>query len=214
MSEAVITTTTRLLDGLHKREQLQSETGWGERKAKSAMRLNYFARRLAASDRRSAAIHEAGHFVIAQWARCHPVKGWFVNAWIEPTGKMPPDRPDITGFVEYERTWVGTMEYPLCCRPALSHRRLRMIGVAGAVAEQVWEQRFDDDPDLDLWSVPDRMSNTDWYDEPGNWSRKYSNAADRVFHLLRNELWPELIRTSRTLITEGFVGTSPLSLGR
>jgi hypothetical protein len=179
------------------------------KRAESAMLLNHFARRLAAKDRRFAAIHEAGHVVIAQWARCCPLPGWPVNAWIAPTGEMPPDRPDVNGFVVYKQTWVGRAEYPSHGYPALSHKRRRMIGVAGAVAEQVWEQRFDDDPYLDLWEVADAMSNTDWYDEPGNWSRKYSTAANQVFHLLRNELWPELIRTSRTLITKRFVEMSP-----
>ena len=176
------------------------------------MFLNYFARRLAAKDRRFAAIHEAGHFVMARWARGRPVRGWFVKAWIEPTGEMPPDRPNELGFVLYKPIWGGGVQFPSHCRPALSHRRHLMIGVAGALAEQAWEQRFEDDTDpyLDLDVVAGKMSiPKTGTDEPGNWSRKRINAAHRVFHLLRNELWPELIRTSRTLIKEGFVETSP-----
>src|SRR3954451_25220035 len=128
------------------------------------MFLSYFARRLAAGDRRFMAIHEAGHFVIGQSATLRSV-----NAWIEPTGEMPPDNPDVDGFEVSKSTWVGATECLFLGRPALSHKRHRMIGVDGAVAEQVWEQRFDDDPELDLWTVPERMSNTDWYwrDEPG-----------------------------------------------
>ena len=104
-------------------------------------------KRIEARDRRLAAIHEAGHHVMARHRGMHEV-----DSWIERAGD--PTR--------YETSWVGHCEWR---NPSPgSRRRDTMIGVAGMVAENcgkpgmiqiAWTDIYD------LLDDPDCMSNSD-----------------------------------------------------
>jgi hypothetical protein len=86
--------------------------------------------RIAAFERRRAAIHEAGHFVVAQW------RGVGIDAFIFPTRIIDP----ITS------TWARKM-----ISLKASAETGRLIGVAGAVAEHCWSFRGWSADCLELW---------------------------------------------------------------
>src|SRR6201988_5149596 len=89
--------------------------------------------RTMATDRRNAAIHEAGHYVVTRWAGVRAV-----GAWI--------GRSDATD-IQWKTSWIGQCMSDRAACNRLSVRRWMMIGVAGAFAEQVWENHFDPDGD-------------------------------------------------------------------
>jgi len=115
-------------------------------------------------DRRMAAIHEAGHVVIARSF------GILCEAELTPTFTTDP---------RAQKTWVGQTRYPLGSngkrlklKPGEqqgdliepTQQELRMVGVAGAVAEACWRDRkvYRDvaTPEID-WYDPDVMSESD-----------------------------------------------------
>ena len=81
--------------------------------------------RMLARDRRLAAIHEGGHYVIARWAGIRSVQ-----AFLKQSGTDDP---------RTEHTWIGQTHYSRPEIDRLSERRRMMLAVAGACAEKVNE---------------------------------------------------------------------------
>ncbi|WP_298107437.1 hypothetical protein [Bradyrhizobium sp.] len=75
--------------------------------------------RIQARDRRQAAIHEAGHYVIGRWR----------GVGIQWPMIWPTKTPDLNS----EKTWVGHVQFTPNIR--ISAENGRLIGVAGAIAE-------------------------------------------------------------------------------
>ncbi len=92
-----------------------------------------------------------------------------------------------------------------------------MTGVAGAVAECLWEDRYWGLDNVD-WYDPGTMSDSDWRSarcEPGSPDRAFFSAVEKVAALFRyrdNEgpLWPALTQTalSRSIAIMPPIGTS------
>jgi hypothetical protein len=98
-------------------------------------------KRILARERRSAAIHEAGHVVIARTLGFE-----LLSAWIVPHDGEEPD----------DRTWIGRVQIG---RPhEASEYDRRMLGVAGAVAEHLWHGGWIED-----YSPDEGMSESDWH---------------------------------------------------
>ena len=159
-------------------------------------------RRLArahARDRRLAAIHEAGHFVVGR----HVGLRWS-EAWISRVGE-----PTL-----YDKAWNGNHRCLEQDRAGLSVRRQQTIALAGCVAERAWqasrhpyESYACDEEDL---LDPNVMSATDWSSaghEPGEPSIRLMNVYLATEKLLVDggPLWPALLAAARTLILEHFV---------
>jgi hypothetical protein len=154
--------------------------------------------RIAARDRRLAAIHEAGHYVVARW------RGLDAYAYIAPTHADDP----------LLKTWVGQ-----AMTAKSSDETDRLIGVAGTVAENCWRYRNKPGNLLNLlepwlWENPDMMSRRDWqraHTRPGNPSDKLMRAVSTV-HAAFNpspggtgvtgHLWPDVCSVARDLIID------------
>jgi hypothetical protein len=139
------------------------------------------AKRIEAHDRRWAALHEAGHLVVAHHLGV-PTK----DARIFRLGE--PSRED--------KSWGGNIGIDCAAPPD----KLRLVAVAGAIAEAVWTG---EEPDF---YDPATMSPTDWQwagVEPGD-SDTLLDAADIVSGLLQpgGRLWPDLVREARQLIVQ------------
>lgn len=159
-------------------------------------------RRAEAIDRRMAAIHEAGHVVIARHLGIVAP-----SASIFPTGTRN----------EWEKQWVGKASFyryviigkrKQRVEPA-PERAQQMLGVAGAVAEFCWQgESARDIEETECWHDPDVMSGTDWEGTgcaPGEPTRQLFRAIDRVFSLFDREtgkLFPHVTREARRLIEE------------
>jgi hypothetical protein len=147
----------------------------------------------AAWDRRMAAIHEAGHVVVARSLGI-PV----ASSWIAPN--------DNHGD-QWEKSWTGRTQLgPM--QSKCSKRQGRLIGVAGAIAEQFWSDDDDSFWDDDVWRDPEIMSESDWEMagcRPGQPNKAFFTAIDHVAALLKRDglLWPSLLQTARALIVEG-----------
>jgi hypothetical protein len=147
---------------------------------------------ISARDRRHAAIHEAGHLVVARHLG-------------RRLGCPEPDALIIrndTALLPEERTWHGQIN--LYNIERLNGLERRMIGFAGAAATCLWNG---EDLDLEFWSDPDfgGMSITDWQlaqCEPGQPDRLCNMAVTRLSRLLcrGGRLWKPLIREARALI--------------
>jgi hypothetical protein len=146
------------------------------------------ARKISARHRRVAAVHEAGHVVVA---RRFGLK--IGSAWIAPN-----DGPE-------ERTWVGRVEISTADAPEIA---CQMVGMAGSVAERLWQgESLGDywlgdlmsDSDLRLAGCP--LSEADEADD------MLWDAAIKVEKLFErgNEGWQELITEARRLIVDSRV---------
>lgn len=149
-------------------------------------------KRLEARDRRLAAIHEAGHHVIARHRGMREV-----DSWIERAGE--PTR--------YETSWVGHCRWRNPTRG--SRRSDTMIGVAGMIAENLWKARNDlglMDSIYDLLDDPNCMSESDWrnagIDCDTGWTKTQHRQIEAVIDLLSGPLRSELLRQARKLIIE------------
>jgi hypothetical protein len=142
-------------------------------------------KRILARERRSAAIHEAGHVVIARRLGFE-----LLSAWIVPHDGEEPD----------DRTWIGRVQIG---RPhEASEYDRRMLGVAGAVAEHLWHGGWIED-----YSPDEGMSESDWHlagwsdpdDEPDD---VFLDAIEDVGRLFTRDGagWQELIAEARRLI--------------
>jgi hypothetical protein len=152
---------------------------------------------ISAIDRRRAAIHEAGHVVMARHIGLTNV-----SAWLE---EMPDSADDIL----YEKLWIGHTTYLQSgiIGKKLSDKKLAMFAVAGAVSECCWQRNsYDETLDYDTWYDADTMSESDWAGcrcEPGDPSPQLLSTIEAVFLLFDREtgkLWPALLSESRRLI--------------
>lgn len=140
-------------------------------------------KRIAARDRRNAAVHEAGHLVVARWAGAE-----IASAWIIPNDGLAAD----------EKAWGGRVQ--ICGRIVDPHRR-RMVGVAGAIAEHLWRDGWIED----FW--PDGMCDADWQfagyelDQPDD---AFWRAVDSVDSMFRADgpVWPAVLHEARRLIVD------------
>jgi hypothetical protein len=147
---------------------------------------------ITARDRRMAAIHEAGHMVIAGRF------GVRYQAWILPAPDNDPWE---------EKTWIGTCRFLGEKKPTKQQKR--MIAVAGAAAEACWQDRemWDGAEDIN-WYDPAVMSPSDWRGAGcpvGKPDTHFFTAVGDVAALLRPDggpLWSPLIQAARNLIAE------------
>jgi hypothetical protein len=138
--------------------------------------------RVEALERRGAAIHEAGHVVIARHVGADVLRASIFR------------NPDVTPD---EVTWVGQAT---AGGPHVSRSHMTMIGVAGAISERVWDGeeeflRWDD-----AWTDADIMSPTDWQmagAEPGEPDEAFMCAVEEVLNLLTGPLRAKLYATAR-----------------
>lgn len=142
-------------------------------------------------DRRHAAIHEAGHVVVAERLG---VEGY---AHITLT-----DTDDIRN----DKAWVGRAFFDGGMGSA---RTKRLICVAGAVAEHCWRYRDDECLEWEYWDGDiAAMSASDWQGagvEPGEPDQKFINAVQKVHDYLNpvtGSLWPKLVTTARQLLVD------------
>jgi hypothetical protein len=149
--------------------------------------------RVFARDRRLAAIHEAGHVVIANMLSVDVALAYIY----EPHNHADP---------QFQKTWTGRTYYNL---KKANPRQRRMIGVAGAVAELCCDGEFVDD---DYWTDPNMMSESDWrltLCRPGAPDEKCCEAIYAVGAVLERgaPLWGDLVMKARDLI----VHTQPVA---
>ena len=144
-------------------------------------------KRVMARDRRLAAVHEAGHVVVAARFGLYAA-----SAWISRAESPMPD----------ERAWIGRVQFPGLDH--LSSLERRMLGCAGAAAELRW-QHEDIHPDHGIEA--DRMSESDWrlagcpLGEPDDMCLE---ALEELQYLLSEDgpLWSDLLRQARQLIVD------------
>ncbi|WP_438748376.1 hypothetical protein [Pararhizobium sp. O133] len=148
--------------------------------------------RMEAYDRRLAAIHEAGHALMAIHL------GYTADAWIHRNETVDHLR---------EKTWLGHMTmYDL---PTVSdHQHVRMVAVAGMVAETLWKCGHDEEY-ADPWGWEDylldedSMSPSDWRlagCAPGEPDDDLFDVVAQVGMLFMGDLWSTLTRMSRSLM--------------
>jgi hypothetical protein len=142
--------------------------------------------RIIARDRRTAAVHEAGHAVIAM----------HLGAQVQSVHI----RKNRTADLWSEKSYVGQATYSE--PPDFEQRRL--IAVAGMVAEEVWRARGVTEHYWgDVMLDPECMSPTDWAETgctPGDPDFELHEAAEAVEVLLGGALFPKLTVLSRRLI--------------
>jgi hypothetical protein len=152
---------------------------------------------MEALDRRRSAVHEAGHFVVARHLGVR-VCGAYISRVRDPSLDEP--------------SWTGRMSIERRAYVRSSRRRLCMVAVAGAVAEDVWFKGYTC-PD-DLLEFEGDLSLTDWALAgcvPGEPDRKMLRAAEEVADLLSREggvLWQPLCLVARALLRVGIVEAS------
>jgi hypothetical protein len=124
------------------------------------------SKRTLAQDRRHAAVHEAGHLVVAASFGLYPA-----SAWIAPNEPAGDD----------ERTWVGRVQFVTGLN-RLGPLDRCMVGVAGDVAEHLWRGGWIED------FFPDGMSESDWRlagcvpDEPDDALMDAVGEVGQLFH--------------------------------
>ena len=144
-------------------------------------------------DRRHAGIHEGGHYVLGRRAGLRDVA-----AWIGRIG---------AGSIN-EVSWTGQTVFHPSGFNRLSRVRQLMIGVAGAIGERVWSNRFEQNPFCVSDCLYDQgfMSPTEWElcgASPDVWSPKLARAAEQVIDLLMGELRTEWLRAAHMLMCDG-----------
>ncbi len=153
---------------------------------------SFHLKRLEARDRRLAAIHEAGHHIIARHRGMH-----VIDSWIERVG----DPTRLTS------AWGGHCRWRNPSR--VSKVTGCMIGVAGMVAEELW--KAGNDPNrmgsiYDLLDDPNRMSESDWctagLHPEAEITTTQLRAIEAVIELLCGPLRSQLLAQARKLIIE------------
>lgn len=157
------------------------------------------AHRSLAQDRRYAAVHEAGHYVVAAYFGVPDL-----SAWIYRSDASPDD-------IE-RKGWLGHFRYPRNAMARLSRRRRAAVALAGWAAERAWEGRHSEEPDewwhSALWEH-NVMSSADWCEagcEPGQPTRPVFRAAELARGLLNpagGVLWHPLLAATRILVRSG-----------
>jgi hypothetical protein len=153
-------------------------------------------KRKEALDRRDAAVHEAGHLVVARKFQQED------GVW-NPAMAACIFRVD--GTTPAGRTWNGDFNFfPFSMPPA----QKAMVGVAGIVAVTQWRRQCLSDIN---WKEPDTLSPRDWDFcgcEPGKPQIDLRETAVKVAALVEREtgpLWSELCVEARHLIKNGVV---------
>jgi hypothetical protein len=171
-----------------------SKRGWKQRK----MRLAY--------DKQNAAIHEAGHFVVARYFKRHLVTA---HIWPNPnTDKTRKAWLGQTGYSNLKIMRNGTLKEI----PELPKHRKQMLGAAGVMAEEIYQRKIEPYPDGDdyicisdaLSGEPDAMSPSDRGDTtPGDLTPSLERSAEAVLELLRRpEIWAAVEAGAQTLVEE------------
>jgi hypothetical protein len=146
--------------------------------------------RILARDRRTAAVHEAGHVIAA---RC---VGWeVISAWIERNGCRAAEE---SGWAE-DRSWIGSVRC-IDWQNADENSR-RFVAVAGPVAEHLWGGESIEEFPFDCLSQSDwRLANC----EPNEPNEFLIDAVERAGQLFERhgEGWQALLLESRRLIYE------------
>jgi hypothetical protein len=143
---------------------------------------------ICAEDQRHAAIHEAGHFVVAKYLGLSNVQAEIRK--IEPQD-------------DTEKEWVGSTR---CLMEGVDASKRIMVAVAGVVAEACWDNEIFDELYTTLEDFPEQMSQSDWDMSgcsPGEVSEQFWDAMEQVFELLNRDtgkLWNALLTVSRRLI--------------
>jgi hypothetical protein len=141
------------------------------------------SKRTLARDRRHAAVHEAGHLVVATRLGFETCSAWIVAN---------------DGGGTDEVTWLGRVQIH---NPGkLPKTAQRMVGVAGSVAEWLWQGGWIED-----YSPEGLMSESDWHlagcipDEPDHALMVAVAEVGRLFER-GSQGWQELIAEARRLI--------------
>jgi hypothetical protein len=134
-------------------------------------------------DRRTAAVHEAGHVVIAKMLR---VPAWAYICF----------NPETDFDFRTERIWYGRT---FCFGDTATEDQLRMIGVAGAVAELSWLREPVDEFFAEKMSEGDCLTAQCDPDDPDD---KCMEAVDAVAKILQRgtHQWHDLLTETRQLI--------------
>jgi hypothetical protein len=147
--------------------------------------------RILAKDRRNAAVHEAGHIVIAEHQGIYP-EGAYIT-------------PNLDGN-KFDTFWTGRVFY--LGIEEIPKRKRMMIACAGALSEDIWRNPYDDF-DYKLYEDwTEVMSPTDWelsgcnpdssgLDDPKS---PFFKAAHETFKLLKGPLHNNVIKECRWLI--------------
>ena len=145
--------------------------------------------RVRAYDRRSAAIHEAGHFVIAERLGLRRIEARIFDHVGPPCLEV--------------KSWGGTFTFSKKLRRSPERDR-KMIAVAGAVADLCWAR---DPVDIDFFEMEETsMSARDWELAgcvPNEMDAATVDAIEHVAVLLEARhgvLWPRLCVVARALI--------------
>ena len=158
-------------------------------------------KRIEATERRLAAIHEAGHISAASYLNLLNVSG---AIWKHREADARCD----------EKSWVGhTAYFPLRVHgTSVSNLRgddLKLFSVAGAVSELSWQgATFEETLENESWNDPAAMSDSDWLGckcAPGNPSPRMIGIIEKAFRLFSRDggiLWPGVLVYARTLIVE------------
>lgn len=147
--------------------------------------------RIKAYDRRAAAIHEAGHALMAVHL------GYVADAWVYPNDSGNPLE---------SKTWVGHV----CLHGGPNNRsHSRLIALAGMAAETIWKNGHHEDYAHsygweDYLLDGDAMSFSDWRladCSPGYPDDDLHEVTAEVGALFMSDLWPTLTDMSRILMS-------------
>jgi hypothetical protein len=144
--------------------------------------------RVSVRDRRHAAVHEAGHVVVARHLGILTLQA--------EIRKIEPE--DCT-----EKEWIGSVR---CQTEGVVTSKRRLVAVAGLVAEACWDGEIFEQLYEDLESDPEKMSQSDWDISgcpSGEPSEQFWDAMEQAFELLNGEtgkLWDALVLEARGLI--------------
>ena len=144
----------------------------------------------SAKDRRLAAVHEAGHVIVARQLG--------IRVMHKEIRKIEPK--DST-----EKEWIGSVQ---CLTEGVVASKRKMVGVAGLVAEACWNGKNFDHLFDAIADCPEYMSQSDWDLSdclPGEPSKQFCDAMEQAFELLNREtgkLWKSLLAEARGLIVQ------------
>jgi hypothetical protein len=169
------------------------------------LKLKKDPRRIDAWFRRKAALHAAGHHVIAEHFGLRPVARMSRNEAVDYDNMLTSDeRPS--------RAPVSIRSRDLA---ALSDRERFMYAAAGYVAEQAWDIHHGRDEFFNHpgdWDLTDDFPADDWQlagVEPGEQTEEFCEAVGAVEDLLTprtGPLWGALCRATCALLRDGALG--------
>lgn len=152
----------------------------------------------SARERRHAAVHEAGHVVVAR----------HLGLRILEAGIRKNDLQELD-----EKEWIGSVQ---CQMEGVAARKRRMVAVAGVVAEACWEGEEYCHGVYEFFDTnPEKMSPSDWDFSGclcGKPSEQLFDAMKQVFELLNSGtggLWNALLVEARRLIVQSRLDADP-----